>query len=63
MAPFEHLQKYIEKDMYDFIVSNKNVFSSYEKLKLGFPIEKDEFMYVKNILENGLDFYESVKML
>lgn len=49
--------------MYDFIVSNKNVFSSYEKLKLGFPIEKDEFMYVKKILENGLDFYESVKML
>lgn len=63
LAPFEHLQKYIEKDMYDFIVSNKNVFSSYEKLKLGFPIEKDEFMYVKKILENGLDFYESVKML
>ena len=38
-------------------------FGTYEKLKLGFPIEKDEFMYVKKILENGLDFYESVKML
>ena len=63
LAPFEHLKKYIEKDMYNFIVGNKNVFSSCEKLKLGFPIDKDEFMYVRSILENGSDFYESIKGL
>lgn len=62
LSPFEHLKDYIDPDEYDFI-ANENILTNYEKLIMGLPMEKDEFMYIKRILKNSSSFEEGIKRI
>ena len=62
LSPFEHIKDYIDSEEYAFI-ANEKILTSYEKLVMGLPMKKDEFVYVKRILKNSSSFEEGIKRI